>query len=86
MMFIHHKNERNLLWQKKTTGESMNRIFTNDNNEVIASSSTTVGLETQGSITITLSDAKKINESINISNELKDLIEDSLAMSAKYLN
>ncbi|MCQ4972168.1 hypothetical protein [Lactococcus lactis] len=71
---------------KKTTGESMNRIFTNDNNEVIASSSTTVGLETQGSITITLSDAKKINESINISNELKDLIEDSLAMSAKYLN
>ena len=31
---------------KKTTGESMNRIFTNDNNEVIASSSTTVGLET----------------------------------------
>lgn len=71
---------------KKTTGESMNRIFTNDNNEVIASSSTTVGLETQGSITITLSDAKKINESINISDELKDLIEDSLAMSAKYLN
>ncbi|WP_282798874.1 hypothetical protein [Lactococcus lactis] len=64
----------------------MNRIFTNDNNEVIASSSTTVGLETQGAITITLSDAKKINESINISNELKDLIEDSLAMSAKYLN
>ncbi|WKG34451.1 hypothetical protein [Lactococcus lactis] len=64
----------------------MNRIFTNDNNEVIASSSTTVGLETQGSITITLSDAKKINESINISNELKDLIEDSLAMSSKYLN
>jgi hypothetical protein len=70
---------------KKTTGESMNRIFTNDNNEVIASSSTTVGLETQGSITITLSDANKINESKNISNDLKELIDDSLAMSAKYI-
>lgn len=71
---------------KKTTGESMNRIFTTENNEVIASSSTTVGLETQGSITITLSDANKINESINISNDLKELIDDSLAMCAKYLN
>lgn len=71
---------------KKTTGESMNRIFTNENNEVIASSSTTVGLETQGSITITLSDANQINESKNISNDLKELIDDSLTMSAKYIN
>lgn len=71
---------------RKTTGESMNRIFTNENNEVIASSSTTVGLETQGSITITLSDANKINESKNISNDLKELIDDSLTMSAKYIN
>ncbi|MCT1180563.1 hypothetical protein EFL90_04755 [Lactococcus lactis] len=70
----------------KTTGESMNREFKNEKDEVIASSSTTVGINTVGTMTLTLIDAQKIKDSETIAEELKTLIDDVLAMSAKYLN
>ena len=70
----------------KTTGESMNRDFINENGELIASSATTVGINTVGTMTLTLLDAQKIKDSETIAEELKTLIDDVLAMSAKYLN
>ena len=70
----------------KATGESMNREFRNENDEVIVSSSTNVGINTTGSMTLTLLDAQKIKDSETIVEELKALIDDVLAMSAKYLN
>ncbi len=70
----------------KATGESMNREFRNENDEVIVSSSTNVGINTIGSMTLTLLDAQKIKDSETIVEELKALIDDVLAMSAKYLN
>lgn len=70
----------------KATGESMNREFRNENDEVIVSSSTNVGINTIGSMTLTLLDAQKIKDSETIAEELKTLIDDVLAMSAKYLN
>ena len=70
----------------KATGESMNREFRNENDEVIVSSSTNVGINTTGSMTLTLLDAQKIKDSETIAEELKTLIDDVLAMSAKYLN
>ena len=70
----------------KTTGESMNRDFTNENGEVIISSSANVGVNTIGTMTLTLLDAQKIKDSETIAEELKTFIDDVLAMSAKYLN
>lgn len=70
----------------KATGESMNREFRNENDEVIVSSSTNVGINTIGSMTLTLLDAQKIKDSETIVEELKFLIDDVLAMSDKYLN
>ncbi len=70
----------------KAMGESMNREFTNENGEVIVSSSANVGINTIGSVTLTLLDAQKIKDSETIVEELKALIDDVLAMSAKYLN
>ena len=70
----------------KATGESMNREFTNENGEVIVSSSANVGINTIGTMTLTLLDAQKIKDSETIVEELKALIDDVLAMSAKYLN
>lgn len=70
----------------KAMGESMNREFTNENGEVIVSSSANVGVSTIGSVTLTLLDAQKIKDSETIVEELKALIDDVLAMSAKYLN
>lgn len=70
----------------KAMGESMNRDFTNENGEVIVSSSAGVGINTIGTMTLTLLDAQKIKDSETIVEELKSLIDDVLAMSAKYLN
>ena len=70
----------------KATGESMNREFRNENDEVIVSSSTNVGINTIGSMTLTLLDAQKIKDSETNVEELKTLIDDVLAMSDKYLN
>lgn len=70
----------------KAMGESMNRDFTNENGEVIVSSSVNVGINTIWSVTLTLLDAQKIKDSETIAEELKALIDDVLAMSAKYLN
>lgn len=70
----------------KATGESMNREFTNENGEVIVSSSANVGINTIGTMTLTLLDAQKIKASETIAEDLKNLIDDVLAMSAKYLN
>lgn len=70
----------------KATGESMNREFTNENGEVIVSSSANVGINTIGTMTLTLLDAQKIKASETIAEDLKTLIDDVLAMSAKYLN
>lgn len=70
----------------KSTGESMNREFTNENGEVIASSSANVGINTIGTMTLTLLDAQKLKESETIAEDLKTLIDDVLAISAKYLN
>lgn len=70
----------------KATGESMNREFTNENGEVIVSSSANVGINTIGTMTLTLLDAQKIKDSETIVEELKTLIDDVLATSAKYLN
>lgn len=70
----------------KAMGESMNREFTNENGEVIVSSSASVGINTTGTMTLTLLDAQKIKDSETIVEELKALIDDVLAMSAKYLN
>ena len=70
----------------KAMGESMNREFTNENKEVIVSSSASVGINTTGTMTLTLLDAQKIKDSETIVEELKTLIDDVLAMSAKYLN
>ncbi|MCT1182148.1 hypothetical protein EFL99_02365, partial [Lactococcus lactis] len=64
----------------------MNRDFTNENGEVIVSSSAGVGINTVGTMTLTLLDAQKIKDSETIAEELKTLIDDMLAMSAKYLN
>ncbi|MCI1070490.1 hypothetical protein [Lactococcus lactis] len=70
----------------KATGESMNREFTNENGEVIVSSSANVGINTIGTMTLTLLDAQKLKDSETIAEDLKTLIDDVLAMSAKYLN
>ena len=70
----------------KATGESMNREFRNENGEVIVSSSANVGINTIGSMTLTLLDAQKIKDSETIVEELKFLIDDVLAMTDKYLN
>ena len=70
----------------KAMGESMNREFTNKNGEVIVSSSASVGINTTGTMTLTLLDAQKIKDSETIVEELKELIDNVLAMSAKYLN
>lgn len=70
----------------KAMGESMNREFTNENGEVIVSSSASVGINTTGTMTLTLLDAQKIKDSETIVEELKFLIDDVLAMSDKYLN
>ncbi|MCA2391283.1 hypothetical protein [Lactococcus sp. NH2-7C] len=70
----------------KATGESMNREFTNENGEVIVSSSANVGVNTIGTMTFTLLDAQKIKDSETIAEDLKTFIDDVLAMSAKYLN
>ena len=70
----------------KATGETMNREFTNENGEVIVSSSANVGINTIGTMTITLLDAQKIKDSETIVEELKALIDDVLEASAKYLN
>ncbi len=70
----------------KATGESMNREFTNKNGEVIVSSSANVGINTIRTMTLTLLDAQKIKDSETIVEELKTLIDDVLATSAKYLN
>ena len=70
----------------KATGESMTREFRNENGEVIVSSSANVGINTIGSMTLTLLDAQKIKDSETIVEELKFLIDDVLAMSDKYLN
>ena len=70
----------------KATGESMNREFRNENGEVIVSSSANVGINTIGSMTLTLLDAQKIKDSETIVEELKFLIDDVLAMSDEYLN
>lgn len=70
----------------KSTGESMNREFTNENGEVIVSASANVGINTIGTMTLTLLDAQKLKNSETIAEDLKTLIDDVLAMSAKYLN
>ena len=70
----------------KATGESMNREVTNENGEVIVSSSANVGINTIGTMNLTLLDAQKIKDSETIAEELKSLIDDVLEMSAKYLN
>lgn len=70
----------------KATGETMNREFTNENGEVIVSSSANVGINTIGTMTITLLDAQKIKDSETIVEELKALIDNVLEASAKYLN
>ena len=70
----------------KATGESMNREFTNENGEVIVSSSANVGINTIGTVNLTLLDAQKIKDSATIAEGLKSLIDDVLTTSAKYLN
>ena len=62
------------------------KYFRNENGEVIVSSSANVGINTIGSMTLTLLDAQKIKDSETIVEELKFLIDDVLAMSDKYLN
>ena len=69
----------------KSTGESMNRDFMNENNEIIASSSVSVGLNTSGSLTITFQDAQKLKDSQTIADDLKAFIDDVLTLSAKYV-
>ena len=64
----------------------MNREFTNENGEVIVSLTANVEINTIWTITLTLLDAKKIKDSETIGEELKALIDDVLAMSAKYWN
>lgn len=85
-MFTHHKKKGIKKMGVKATGESMNREFTNENGEVIVSSSANVGINTIGTMTLTLLDAQKIKDSETIVEELKALIDDVLAMSDKYLN
>lgn len=69
----------------KTIGESMSRNFMNENNEIIASSYVSVGLNTPGSLTITLQDAQKLKDSQTIADDLKTFIDDVLTLSAKYV-
>ena len=69
----------------KTIGESMSRNFMNENNEIIASSSVSVGLNTSGSLTITFQDAQKLKDSQTIADDLKTFIDDVLTLSAKYV-
>lgn len=69
----------------KTIGESMSRNFMNENNEIIASASVSVGLNTPGSLTITFQDAQKLKDSQTISDDLKEFIDDVLTLSAKYV-
>lgn len=63
----------------------MNRDFMNENNEIIASSSVSVGLNTSGSLTITFQDAQKLKDSQTIADDLKAFIDDVLTLSAKYV-
>lgn len=69
----------------KTIGESMSRNFMNENNEIIASASVSVGLNTSGSLTITFQDAQKLKDSQTIADDLKAFIDDVLTLSAKYV-
>lgn len=69
----------------KTIGESMSRNFMNENNEIIASSSVSVGLNTPGSLTITFQDAQKLKDSQTIADDLKTFIDDVMTLSAKYV-
>ena len=69
----------------KTIGESMSHNFMNENNEIIASSSVSVGLNTSGSLTITFQDAQKLKDSQTIADDLKTFIDDVLTLSAKYV-
>lgn len=69
----------------KTIGESMSRNFMNENNEIIASSSVSVGINTSGSLTITFQDAQKLKDSQTIADDLKTFIDDVLTLSAKYV-
>ena len=69
----------------KTIGESMSRNFMNENNEIIASASVSVGLNTSGSLTITFQDAQKLKYSQTIADDLKAFIDDVLTLSAKYV-
>ena len=69
----------------KTIGESMSHNFMNENNEIIASSSVSVGLNTSGSLTITFQDAQKLKDSQTIADDLKAFIDDVLTLSAKYV-
>lgn len=68
----------------KSTGESMNRDFINEDGEVIASSSVNVILNGMGSVTITFQDTKKLKNSQTISEDLKLLIDDILSLANKY--
>lgn len=69
----------------KTIGESMSRNFMNENNDIIASASVSVGLNTSGSLTITFQDAQKLKDSQTIADDLKAFIDDVLTLSAKYV-
>ena len=69
----------------KTIGESMSRNFMNENNDIIASASVSVGLNTSGSLTITFQDAQKLKDSQTIADDLKTFIDDVLTLSAKYV-
>ena len=69
----------------KTIGESMSRNFMNENNEIIASSYVSVGLNTSGSLTITFQDSQKLKDSQTIAEDLKEFIDDVLTLSAKYV-
>ena len=69
----------------KTVGGSISRNFMNENNEIIASSSVSVGLNTSGSLTITFQDAQKLKDSQTIADDLKAFIDDVLTLSAKYV-
>ena len=69
----------------KSTGESMNRDFMNENNEIIASASVSVGINTSGLLTITFQDAQKLKDSQTIADDLKTSIDDVLTLSEKYV-
>ena len=69
----------------KSTGESMNRDFMNENNEIIASASVSVGINTSGLLTITFQDAQKLKDSQTIADDLKTFIDDVLTLSSKYV-